>query len=47
MFAEGAGWDHPIRFAGGVGGHMGVLAVAHEARRFAIGRRLVFGTLDG
>ena len=33
MFAEGAGWDHPIRFAGGVGGHMDVLAVADRARR--------------
>jgi hypothetical protein len=41
MFAEGAAWDHPIRFAGRVGGHMDVLAVAHEAGRFEIGR-LVF-----
>lgn len=41
MFAEGAAWAHPIRFAGGVGGHMDVLAVARAARRRGI-RRLVF-----
>lgn len=41
MFAEGAGWDHPIRFAGGVGGHMDVLAVADRARRLRV-KRLVF-----
>ena len=41
MFAEAAGWSHPIRFAGGVGGHLDVLAVARAARRYGI-RRLVF-----
>ena len=41
MFAEGAGWNHPIRFAGGVGGHLDVLAVARAARRLGI-KRLVF-----
>jgi len=41
MFAEGAGWDHPIRFAGGVGGHMDVLTVADRARRLRV-KRLVF-----
>src|SRR5579875_1807881 len=32
MFADGAGWNRPIRFAGGVGGHACVLDVAREAR---------------
>jgi hypothetical protein len=41
MFAEAAGWDRPIRFAGGVGGHLHVLAIAAEARRLGV-RRLVF-----
>ena len=41
MFAEGAAWDRPIRFAGGVGGHMDVIAVARGARRLGV-RRLVF-----
>lgn len=41
MFAEAAGWQQPIRFAAGVGGHMAVVAVAREARRLGI-RRLVF-----
>jgi hypothetical protein len=41
MFAEAAGWDHPIRFAGGVGGHLDVLAVAERARRLRV-KRLVF-----
>jgi hypothetical protein len=40
MFAEAAGWDRPIRFAGGVGGHLGALAVAAAARRARV-RRLV------
>ena len=44
MFAEGAGWDHPIRFAGGVGGHMDVVAVAPAARRRGV-KRLVFAHL--
>jgi GNAT superfamily N-acetyltransferase len=41
MFAEAAGWDRPIRFAGGVGGHLPALVVSEEARRHGIGR-LVF-----
>lgn len=41
MFAEASGWDQPIRFAGGVGGHAGVLDVAREARERGV-RRLVF-----
>lgn len=44
MFAEGASWDRPIRFAGGVGGHMPLVAVARAARRAGIGR-LVFAHL--
>ncbi len=35
MFAEAAGWERPIRFRGGVGGHLDALAVAEEARRAA------------
>jgi hypothetical protein len=41
MFAEAAGWDRPIRFARGVGGHMAVVDVAHAARAAGV-RRLVF-----
>lgn len=41
MFAEAAGWKRPIRFAGGVGGHMDVLGVAAEAQSHGV-RRLVF-----
>lgn len=41
MFAEAAGWNRPIRFVGGVGGHMDVQAVARAAKRHAI-KRLVF-----
>ncbi|HSR24345.1 MAG TPA: MBL fold metallo-hydrolase [Candidatus Eisenbacteria bacterium] len=41
MFAEAAGWSRPIRFAGGVGGHLHVLAVAAAARSLGV-RRLVF-----
>ena len=41
MFAEAAGWNRPIRFAGGVGGHLDVFAVAAAARRRGV-RRLVF-----
>jgi hypothetical protein len=40
MFAEAAAWDRPIRFAGGVGGHLPALVVAEEARRRRV-RRLV------
>ncbi len=41
MFADAAGWDKPIRFAGGVGGHACVREVAAVARRAGV-RRLVF-----
>ncbi len=41
MFAEAAGWNRPIRFRGGVGGHLDVIAVARAARRSGV-RRLVF-----
>jgi hypothetical protein len=41
MFAEAAGWNRPIRFRGGVGGHLDALAVAEEACRHRV-RRLVF-----
>lgn len=41
MFAEAFGWDRPIRFVGGVGGHMHVLGVAADARARGV-RQLVF-----
>lgn len=41
LFAEAAGWDRPIRFRGGVGGHMAVLDVADEARQHDV-RRVVY-----
>lgn len=41
LFADAAGWDRPIRFRGGAGGHMAVLDVADVARRANV-RRLVF-----
>ncbi|MFJ9287217.1 hypothetical protein ACIRPE_31350, partial [Kitasatospora aureofaciens] len=41
MFAEASGWDRPIRFRGGVGGHMSVRDVATEAQRRGV-RWLVF-----
>lgn len=41
MFAEAAGWNRPIRFRGGVGGHLDALAVAEAAQRQGV-RRLVF-----
>ena len=41
MFAEAAAWSTPIRFAGGVGGHLDVQAVARAARRHGV-TRLVF-----
>ncbi|MFB9628570.1 MBL fold metallo-hydrolase [Nonomuraea helvata] len=41
MFADAAGWDRPIRFAGGVGGHASVLQVARQAQELRVGR-LVF-----
>jgi hypothetical protein len=41
VFAEAAAWRRPIMFAGGVGGHLDVQAVARAARRLGV-RRLVF-----
>jgi len=41
MFADAAGWNRPIRFRGGVGGHACVMDVARAARRCGV-RRLVF-----
>lgn len=41
MFAEAAGWDRPIRFARGVGGHLDAVHVARRARDHGV-RRLVF-----
>ena len=41
MFADAAGWNRPIRFAHGVGGHACVREVATAARRAGV-RRLVF-----
>jgi hypothetical protein len=44
MLAEAAGWDRPIAFRGGIGGHAAVLYVAREARRRRV-KRLVFAHL--
>lgn len=41
LFADAAGWDRPIRFPGGVGGHAHVHRVAGDAQRHDV-RRLVF-----
>ena len=41
MFADAAGWNQPIRFAGGTGGHMSALQVAQQARDHQVAR-LVF-----
>lgn len=41
MFAEAAGWDRPIRFARGAGGHLDAVQVARSARDHGV-RRLVF-----
>jgi hypothetical protein len=38
LFAEAAGWDRPIRFAGGAGGHMAALQVAAQAKERQVGR---------
>jgi hypothetical protein len=44
MFAEAAGWDRPIRFAGGVGGHLDLVHVAEAAQGLGV-RWLVFAHL--
>jgi hypothetical protein len=41
MFADASGWNRRIRFAGGAGGHLDVLAVAGAAQAHRV-RRLVF-----
>ena len=41
LFADAAGWNRPIRFRGGLGGHACVMDVAGAARRCGV-RRLVF-----
>jgi Beta-lactamase superfamily domain len=41
MFAEAAGWNRPIHFVGGVGGHAAAVEVARAARARGV-RRLVF-----
>lgn len=41
VFADAAGWDRPIRFARGAGGHAAVLNTAARARDSGVGR-LVF-----
>lgn len=41
MFAEAAGWNRPIHFRGGVGGHACAIAVSEEAHKRGI-KRLVF-----
>lgn len=40
MFADAAGWDRPIRFRGGVGGHAAVVDTARNAGEAGV-RRLV------
>jgi hypothetical protein len=41
LFAEAAGWDRPIRFAGRTGGHAPVLEVAQQALHYDV-KHLVF-----
>jgi hypothetical protein len=41
MFAEAAGWNRPIFFHGGVGGHASVEQVARDAIKYKI-KRLIF-----
>lgn len=41
VFADAAGWERPIRFAGGVGGHASVRDVARRAPELGI-KRVVF-----
>jgi hypothetical protein len=39
MFADAAGWNRPIRFAKGVGGHAAALDVAEAAQAMNVARR--------
>jgi len=41
MFAEASSWQRPIRFRGGVGGHLDAISVQRAARRARV-KRLVF-----
>jgi hypothetical protein len=41
MFAEGAGWNRPIYFTGGVGGHCAALEVSRRAKQFRIKRQVI------
>jgi hypothetical protein len=41
MFADAAGWDRPIRFRGGAGGHAAVLRTAADAAAAGV-RRVVY-----
>ena len=41
MFAEAAGWNRPIRFRGGVGGHASTLAVCEAARTHGVARLIL------
>jgi hypothetical protein len=41
MFAEGAGWNRPIRFAKGVGGHAAALEVARQAQERGVKRLVI------
>jgi len=41
MFADAAGWNRPIRFARGAGGHMAAPQIAEQAREHRV-TRLVF-----
>ncbi len=41
MFAEAASWNRPIRFRGGVGGHLDAVSVQRAAQRAGV-KRLVF-----
>jgi hypothetical protein len=43
MFADAAGWDRPIRFTGGVGGHAAALDVCRWATQAGV-RRLGAGS---
>jgi hypothetical protein len=41
MFADGAGWERPIRFAHGVGGHAAIVRTASDAAESDV-RRVVY-----
>lgn len=45
MFADAAGWNRPIRFARGTGGHLDALSVAAQAHAHGV-RRLVFAHIS-